>query len=272
LSSLRLGASLACPTVEITSSLLFCFEERVMKRRFSRRRSLFRRYLWSRTKESSGTRRRRLAALSQPGTAPIGSALVRWFRGLLARGTARRRAIPVGSEARPLGGFEPLEPRQLLTAVADVSAAELGSMQLLYATNAFTNFDNADNYTTDNSGSIATGSYDRIGYYVELGGNFAWVSMDAFNTAPAFVGVPADNSGIVHNGTVVTNMNVESDHSNVTTGTGINGLIEFWASNYGENGGGLFNSNNGLFDWKDSGGSTGGGHGSMQVANITPGA
>ena len=156
-----------------------------------------------------------------------------------------------------------------LIAEANVSPGELSGMQLLYSRSGFTNFDNADDYNVDNSGSIATGSYDRVAYYLELDSYWVWVSMDAFNTDPTLVGVPADGSGIVENGTVVTNLVIESNHPNVTSRSIDTGIIEFWASNYGGDGGGLFNSTT-AFDWKDSGGSTSSGHGSMQVADITP--
>ena len=93
--------------------------------------------------------------------------------------------------------------------------------------------------------------------------------MDTFNTDDLLVGVPKAGTGIVQNGTVVNNINVESSvGSGVTpiSGTGRTGIIEFWASNYDGNGGGLFGSNNSEFDWKDSGGTSGNGHGSFQVS------
>ncbi|MDF1754815.1 MAG: autotransporter-associated beta strand repeat-containing protein [Verrucomicrobiales bacterium] len=171
-------------------------------------------------------------------------------------------------------GAEPLSGDGIhyLLAEAKVSPEALAGMELLYATPGFTNFDNADNYTTDNSASIPTGSFDRVAYYLELDSYWVWVSMDAFQTDPTLVGVPADNSGIVENGTVVTNLVIESNHPNVTSRTIDTGIIEFWASNYNGNGGGLHNSNDGNYDWKDSGGTTSPGHGSFQVADITPGS
>jgi hypothetical protein len=159
------------------------------------------------------------------------------------------------------------------TVVGNVSAGEIAGMQQLYAVsnNAW---DFNDAYIVDNSGAIATGSFTRVGYYVELwssqtGPRWVWASMDTFNTNPLLVGVPKAGTGIVENGTLVANLNVETNHPNVTPGVGLDGIIEFWASNYNPNGGGLHGSNNGLFDWKDSGGSTGGGHGSFQVFAFT---
>lgn len=160
-------------------------------------------------------------------------------------------------------------------AVGDVSAGELSGMQLLYEVNN-NQWDFNDAYIVDNSGAIPTGSFDRVGYYIELGNAnhqadtfFVWASMDTFNPDPLLVGVPRAGTGIVENGTLVTNLNVESNSPNVTPGTGMDGIIEFWSSNYNANGGGAFGSNNSLFDWKDSGGSSGGGHGSFQVFGFT---
>jgi autotransporter-associated beta strand protein len=164
--------------------------------------------------------------------------------------------------------IEALEHRQLLTsATAVVSATELVGMQLLYAVND-NNFDFNDAYTVNNSGSIPAGSFTRVGYFVELGGNWVYAEMDTFNTNPTLVGVPKAGTNIVQNGTLVTNLNVESNHPSVAPGTGLNGIIEFWASNYGPSGGGAYGSNDGKFDWKDSGGTTSGGHGSFQASYL----
>ncbi|OQB87095.1 MAG: Alpha-agarase precursor [Planctomycetes bacterium ADurb.Bin126] len=149
-----------------------------------------------------------------------------------------------------------------------VSSGELSRMQLLYAVDDGL-FDFNDAYTVDNSASIATGSFARVGYYVELGSNWVWVSMDTFSTNPTMLGVPKAGTGIVENGTLVGNLHVETNTgSPVTAGTYANGIIEFWASNYNANGGSLYGSNDSKYDWKDSGGTTGGGHGSFQVFTL----
>ena len=180
-----------------------------------------------------------LSRLSPWRAAETGSYLADWFRGLLARGSSGRKPRPVDSDSRVLGGFEPLEDRRLLTsATAVVSAVELSGMQLLYAVND-NQFDFNDAYTVNNSGSIPAGSFTRVGYFVELGSNWVYGEMDTFNTNPTMLGVPKAGTNIVQNGTLVNNLNVESNHSGVTPGTGLNGIIEFWASNYGPDGGGL---------------------------------
>jgi len=148
-----------------------------------------------------------------------------------------------------------------------VSAGEMSGMQLLYAVDN-NQFDFNDAYTVDNSAGIAAGSFSRVGYYVELGGNWVWVSMNTFNSSPTMVGVPKAGTGIVQNGTLVSNLRVETNYASVTPGTYANGIIEFWASNYSQGGGGLYGSSDSKFDWKDSGGSTGNGHGSFQVFTL----
>ena len=143
---------------------------------------------------------------------------------------------------------------------------------MLYAVNDG-QFDFNDAYTVNNAGSNPTGSFNRVGYYVELSSTanvadhrWVWVSMDAFKTDPLLVGVPKAGTNIVEQGTLVSNLHIETNHPNVTAGNSNNGTIEFWASNYDPNGGGVYGSNNGLFDWKDGGErSTNGGHGSFQV-------
>ncbi|MFT4550129.1 MAG: lysophospholipase L1-like esterase, partial [Pseudoalteromonas tetraodonis] len=160
-------------------------------------------------------------------------------------------------------------------AVGRVSATELGGMQLLYAVD-HDQFDFEDPYTIDNSAAHPIGSFPRVAYFVELGSagdtQWAWVSMDTFNPDPLLVGVPKSNSNIVEQGTLVTNLNIESNHPNLVDLNGVteqNGIIEFWASNYNNNGAGQYNSDNGLFDWKDSNdGTTNFGHGSFQVFHL----
>ncbi len=157
-------------------------------------------------------------------------------------------------------------------AASRVSANELSGMQLLYAVNN-DQFDFNDAYTVDNSALIPAGSFPRVAYYVELGPvgdtSWVWVSMDTFNANPARLGVPKAGTGIVENGTLVSRLTVESNHPGITPGTGLEGIVEFWASNFTAAGGGGFGSNDGLYDWKDSGGTTAAGHGSFQVFAFT---
>jgi len=97
-----------------------------------------------------------------------------------------------------------------------VSAGEMSGYSLLYAVNDG-QFDFNDNYTTNNAGSIAAGSFDRVGYYVQLGGNWVWVSMDTFNTDPTKLGVPKAGTNILESGTLVHNLNIQSNHANLAS-------------------------------------------------------
>lgn len=128
-------------------------------------------------------------------------------------------------------------------------------------------FDFDDDYTKDNSSEIESGTFERVGYFVELGEDWVWVSMDRFQEDPKLVGVPKAQSNIVETGTVVKNLVIESSREdlNALNRPGLTGIIEFWASNYGAPGGEQFGSDDKLFDWKDSGGTTKAGCGSFQV-------
>jgi len=172
------------------------------------------------------------------------------------------------------------------TPLVDVSPAELAQYTQLYQLpipNTF-NFNSTSGiagvpYSVDNTADIAVGSFTRVAYYFELqptsgSSTWVWVSMDTPNTNPAMLGVPNSGTGILYNnGTTVNNLHVESNSALITQGdfAGAAGVLEFWASNYNQNGGGVLGSNNSYFDWGDGGGGTGGGHGSMQVFNIASG-
>ncbi|OGG44218.1 MAG: hypothetical protein A3F84_09465 [Candidatus Handelsmanbacteria bacterium RIFCSPLOWO2_12_FULL_64_10] len=128
-------------------------------------------------------------------------------------------------------------------------------------------------YTTNNSGSITPGSFDRIAYYLELnkgsGPQFIWVSMAPFTTDPTKIGVPTRASGAVFQ-TKVGSMNVESNVSGIVTGSGIaTGNIEFWPYVYKEEAGlkGIGgNSRTYVFDDRYSNFGIGD-YGSMQIHN-----
>jgi hypothetical protein len=151
-----------------------------------------------------------------------------------------------------------------------VTESGLTRGRLLYAVDDG-QFDYADAYTKDNSPEIAPGSFTRVGYFVELGDDWVWVSMDRFQKDPKLLGVPRANSKIVENGTLVKNLVIESsrDDLNALNRPGLTGIIEFWASNHTANGGGKYGSNDAKWDWKDSGGTTKAGHGSFQVFAFT---
>jgi lysophospholipase L1-like esterase len=111
----------------------------------------------------------------------------------------------------------------------------------------------------------------RVAYYLELQRldgdlSYLWVSMDAFTGDINKIGVPAFTTGAFFRQSVA-NMNVACNDTNVTSGTGLTGNIEFWPCNYANTSGGLpTGANDGLYDFGDSP-STGGTYASMQVHN-----
>ncbi len=128
-------------------------------------------------------------------------------------------------------------------------------------------------YAIDNHATI--GSFDRVAYYLELqtaSGDlqYAWASMDAFTTDAALLGVPtllstaAFQRGADH-------LNVISNVSGVTNGTGLAGNLEFWPDNYQQpNAANVPGADGATYDFGDSR-STSGNYGSMQIHNTTNG-
>jgi len=120
-------------------------------------------------------------------------------------------------------------------------------------------------YSVNNTASIPNGSFDRVGYCLELNSNWVWVSMDTFTSSAALTGVPVGSTGFQQ---TLNNLNVNTNVAGVVTGSGIStGNIEFWSSCYTEtNGLGLPGANGGLYDFDDIR-ETDNCYGSMQVHN-----
>jgi lysophospholipase L1-like esterase len=131
------------------------------------------------------------------------------------------------------------------------------------------------NYSVNHSADV--GGFSRVAYYMELQKTgdavprHVWVSMDAFTTNAARIGVPTPASGAVFQ-QILSNMNVVSNVPGVVNGSGIaTGNIEFWPNNYSQpNAIGIPNAssvaNNTGYDFGDTR-STTGSHGSMQIHN-----
>ncbi|HQL75136.1 MAG: PEP-CTERM motif protein [Planctomycetes bacterium ADurb.Bin126] len=128
-------------------------------------------------------------------------------------------------------------------------------------------------YTVNNAAGIATGSYNRIGYYLEVGSEYVYVSMDAFDTNASRIGYPHNVNNPVARQIIVNNANVYSNDPTITPGTGISTVnLEMWPSNYSTTRNALIlGGSDSAFDWNDSGFSTGAGHGSFQVHNYGAG-
>ncbi len=125
-------------------------------------------------------------------------------------------------------------------------------------------------YSVDNRTFVA--GFDRVAYYLELelpDGNFqyAWMSMDAFTSNVNHLGVPTFASGAIFE-QGVTNMNVVSNVAGVAQGTGLEGNLEFWPTNYSEAPNSGIGSSGAVFDFDDTRSGTGT-FGSMQIHNTT---
>jgi sialate O-acetylesterase len=157
--------------------------------------------------------------------------------------------------------------------LTDVTAPERAGYSLVYTKDLATSSSNGSAvvYATDNSGSIANGTFDRVGYYMELqsatfGHQFAWVAFDTLTAQANKTGVPNDVSGEFYQA-YLSNMNVESNVAGVVTGTGIaTGNIEFWSTNYSPpSSAGVPGADGTKYDFGDR--PDPGGYGSMQLHN-----
>ncbi|MDO4573644.1 MAG: sialate O-acetylesterase [Planctomycetia bacterium] len=139
-------------------------------------------------------------------------------------------------------------------------------------------YDIVDNVSTmQSSGKL----FDRVGYYMEYAATedspltYVFVSMDAFTDDISKIGVPTNTAGFTYQQTVKNlevSSNVAATEGILTTGSFKNGYLEFWPSNYGSGKGSVISEGSGVvFDINDSGWSTSGGHGSMQVHNLDTG-
>ncbi|BCX46708.1 immunoglobulin I-set domain-containing protein [Haloferula helveola] len=125
-------------------------------------------------------------------------------------------------------------------------------------------------YSVDTHVSI--GTYDRVAYYMELqtpGGElqYAWASMDAFDTDAAHIGVPTLATGVTFQQSV-SNLNVVSNVPGVDVGEGLTGNLEFWPTNYqAPNGAGVPGASDAVYDFGDN--ISPGDFGSMQIHNTS---
>ena len=139
---------------------------------------------------------------------------------------------------------------------------------------------NAIPYSVNNSASIANGSFNRIGYYMELQTAssklyYMYVSFNAapFSTQANMLGVPVNSTGeFYHYGGAtgqVQNMDIVTNLPGFSNYTGLSsGLVQFWPSNYGNgNGYGVPNQTAGQWGPGDDGAGLGAGYGSMKIAS-----
>ena len=164
--------------------------------------------------------------------------------------------------------------RKLILTLAALSAAplawaqsepsacvdEFGEYTLVYAadlpathTRGFSKIDFP--YEVNRSKNVASGSFDRIGYWLQLTKTdgteqYVWVSMDAFTGDAALIGVPTKADAVFQ--TYVDNLHVYSNVDGVRTGTIDQGNIEFWPNSYlPANGAGIPNASDTVYDFGD---------------------
>ncbi len=129
-------------------------------------------------------------------------------------------------------------------------------------------------YVLDNRTLI--GSFSRVAYYMELATNngptnWVYVSFDPVTNDARKIGVPDMTVGAWFQQRI-TNANIYSSMTNITTGVFSNGCnIEFWPFDYTGATTTLIPTGSGSYDWNDTISYTygTGGHGSMQIHNYS---
>ena len=130
-------------------------------------------------------------------------------------------------------------------------------------------------YAVDRRAHI-TGVVTRVAYYLELDGEWVYVSMEPFTDDMHKFGLPHNVDNPVKFQQFVTNLNVYAGggaETNVTTGTGIaTGNIEFCPSNYSTvDDIGIPGADDSVYDFGDGGMGIGVGYGSFQIHNYLAG-
>ncbi|RYD75313.1 MAG: hypothetical protein EOP84_18505, partial [Verrucomicrobiaceae bacterium] len=125
---------------------------------------------------------------------------------------------------------------------------------------------NAIPYSVDET-KYGEQAFDRVGYLLELDGDWIYTSFDAFTNSVRKIGVPTLGVSGTPFQQRVTRLNVASNVAGIVSGTDLTGgNIEFWGGNYtADNGLNIPNASATAFDFGDS--MSSGGHGSMQVHN-----
>jgi sialate O-acetylesterase len=172
-------------------------------------------------------------------------------------------------EGLPAGAFRAGNPpkRDWLS----INVPEAKDYQLVYDLD-LTKLGPSIKYDVDNHEKINK-PFDRIAYFIELqdavqNTEDLYVSMDAFTSDPAKIGVPVLGSGAYFQRNVA-NLDVYSNVKGIFTGTHLKGgNIEFWPNNYGpQNSASVPNASSDVFDFGDEPADPPDGYGSMQVHN-----
>lgn len=181
-----------------------------------------------------------------------------------------KTAVPnlMNREGLPAGAFRAgtVPERDYLA----LKVPEAKDYQLVYDLN-LANLGGDIHYDKDFHAQVV-GPFDRVAYFLELqepGKPVRWVyvSMEAFTTDPAKLGVPTLASKAVFQ-QKVANMTVLSNVEGIATGTGLTGNLEFWPHNYGpKNATNVPNASDKVWDFGDERMPPADGYGCMQVHN-----
>ncbi|WP_432798695.1 sialate O-acetylesterase [Poriferisphaera sp. WC338] len=206
------------------------------------------------------------ASITSPNTITLSSPKVQ--EPVAMRFAWHKSAEPnlVNSAGLPTSAFREGSPPQYdILNILGTLAPETKNYQIVYI--ADLNKANLEiSYDIDNSDS--TPAFDRIAYLLELtndsGTQYAYVSMDAFTDNPKHVGIPTVNSGAFFQQRL-KNLNVYTSNRSIPNALNLNGNIEFWSTNYGDdNHARLPKASSEKFDFGDKP-STSGTYGSMQI-------
>ena len=106
-----------------------------------------------------------------------------------------------------------------------------GGWTLVYETVTATRVSGSIVYSFNNSSNLAALSFTRVAYSMNNFNSWAFTSFDSWSSTITNYRIPSNNDVFV-NQRLVTNLNVVSSNTNVTTGTGLNGALEIWPYNY----------------------------------------
>jgi hypothetical protein len=122
-------------------------------------------------------------------------------------------------------------------------------------------------YSINNAASLASASFSRIAYYLELDNKWVWVSMDKFTSNVALTGIPTGTTTFQQK---VNNLNVlSSAGAGVVNGNNIaTGNIEFWSYCYTQgNAAAIPGASAAVYDFGDAMNANVDCYGSFQVHN-----
>lgn len=85
-------------------------------------------------------------------------------------------------------------------------------------------------YSFDDTAKVA-GGFDRVGYCLELDGQWVWTAMEPFTADASRLGLPTRPGQITRQR--VDDLEVRSNVAGVTTGSGLTGYLEMWPNQYG---------------------------------------